>query len=959
MRYPHLNILTTSTLISLALSIGGVALSFLKTPFWWFGAALIAAGAAIGWQTWRERSVEAMESLRTARKIGPFQVSPASFLLEASYLGLIIAVSTYMMGSVALGDRPVSNDHTVHFVNAWRMHVKLLPHGQLLGWSHDWFAGYPLGYLYPIGTELWVNAVWLLGLGALSLSQAYALAFWLFFTLFGYAVYRFGRTVAGPHVGVIAALLALTDSGDFRFGGWFYTVFYGVWPQSLSLAFALLALCRVPALAQRRDLKDISGFGCWMGLALITHPTPLLFIPVIWFATAVAAVLAREIRVAAALLRVVAASVLACAVAAVWLVPFLATRKEIYPMGAWWSTSYEIGKDLLELRLLPGSLGFVLAFGLLSLGVVLRGRSFGLLFTALVAIAIPGLFNASLIDALHLPFISTVFYRVQYERMVTMMKPFWLVLAGYLIVSVLRSLKPIITKSSETAAPTANAAPWNAILRTGALALLLGFLVLPVTLSAARVFFTQYIDRTVLVESARPMRDQRRQLLYWLKKNLPQGGFYRVGVLSGDDHSLLDLATELDRPFYKRGFTPCANFIYKMKSEELPILIAVNLRYAITKNDLNTEHFELLKSFGEIKVFRFKQWDRAPYKIIAGSGRVKFERFSSEEMAFTAAPGAYGKLRLNVSYFSRWKAYRDGQRIPIGKVSLQEEPETTGFMTVPLAPGRYRVVFERAFVDRLALPLSIVGLILAGLLALADRRSCRLGWLTRTAAFATGWAERFSEPAWSGARARSLAALVLVALGAVIALSLWQPPMMGLQAAGMPAIKRVRFDFLESLYRAHANVEYPDTNRDCQRQKDRFMCPDKEGNISVENYVASEPIDIKGYKMYRCIRARPLENGTLSVIYPRVPAGHALVGYYAIAHSGRLLNMWLPTEFSISVGGNVAFSGTTEEDSHIYWFNIPVRARDAKPYRVPVSFSTKAPDVRQRHLCFYAQMVDF
>jgi hypothetical protein len=396
-----------------------------------------------------------------------------------------------------------------------------------------------------------------------------------------------------------------------------------------------------------------------------------------------------------------------------------------------------------------------------------------------------------------------------------------------------------------------------------------------------------------------------------------------------------------------------------MKSEERPILIAVNLRYAITKNDLNTDDFELLKSFGDIKVYRFKHWDPAPYKIISGSGRVKFERFSSEEMAFTAASGSYGKLRLNVSYFSRWKAYRDGQRLPIGKVSLKEEPETTGFMTVPLAPGHYRFVFERAFVDTLALPLSIVGLILAALLALADRRSYRLGWLVRIAASATAWAERFSEPALSRLRVGSLAALVLVILCAVIALSLWQPPMMGVQADGIPTIKQVRFDFLESLYRAHANVEYPDVNRDCQRQKDRFLCPDKEGNISIENYVASEPIDIKGYKMYRCIRARPMENGTLSVIYPRVPAGHALIGYYAIAHSGRLLNMWLPTEFSISVAGNVAYTGTTGEDSHIYWFNIPVRARDAKPYRVPVSFSTKAVDVRQRHFCFYAQMVDF
>ena len=40
------------------------------------------------------------------------------------------------------------------------------------------------------------------GLGFLQFDQAYGLAFWLFHVLTGYAGYRLGRALGGPHVGV-------------------------------------------------------------------------------------------------------------------------------------------------------------------------------------------------------------------------------------------------------------------------------------------------------------------------------------------------------------------------------------------------------------------------------------------------------------------------------------------------------------------------------------------------------------------------------------------------------------------------------------------------------------------------------------------------------------------------------------------------------------------------------------
>ncbi len=110
--------------------------------------------------------------------------------------------------------------------------------------------------------------------------------------------------------------------------------------------------------------------------------------------------------------------------------------------------------------------------------------------------------------------------------------------------------------------------------------------------------------------------------------------------------------------------------------------------------------------------------------------------------------------------------------------------------------------------------------------------------------------------------------------------------------------------------------------------------------------------------MVRCIRARPVKYALLSVIYPRVPRGDALVGYYGIEYEGRLLRLQRPVSFSIMVDGHNRYQAETERDTEMYWFNIPI-GRSRSKRRADIAFSVEARNVRKRHLCFYAQMVDF
>jgi hypothetical protein len=333
------------------------------------------------------------------------------------------------------------------------------------------------------------------------------------------------------------------------------------------------------------------------------------------------------------------------------------------------------------------------------------------------------------------------------------------------------------------------------------------------------------------------------------------------------------------------------------------------------------------------------------------------ERFSEEEIVLKAAPGSSGRLRLNVSHFSRWSAYRDGVRVPIGIVHLEAEPETTGFMTVPLRPGRYRFAFERSALDEIGLPLSLLGLLLACALALSDRRS-GLELVRRPIVAMTARAERWSLTGPGRAKPALVALGVLVLVGAGVAVSEWTPPLEleGLQA---PPVKRVRFDFLEGIRRARAGVEYEDGTHNCPRFGDMFICPDKEGELDIDKYVAAYPVTIKEYTMRRCIRARPVKDAVLGVTFPRVRVGDALVGYFGVEHAGRLLLKRRPVSFSVLINGTRVYAEDTQKDTVMHWFDIPVRDRAHGRRRVDVAFTVSAANVSKRYFCFYAQMVDF
>lgn len=930
--------------------LGGVAISR-STPGWWLGGALECVALVLLAEASRAPRRVLARYLDVPRVLGPIRVHPRTLLLDGFYLALLVGVACVMMGEILGGERPVSHDHTVHYFKAWQMHEYFLPQGRLQGWSHRWFAGDPVNYLYPIGADLWVNLVHALSVGAPTFSQSYARAFALFHVFTGYAGYRFGRMVAGPHVGFVTGLLMLTDLSEFRLGGWAYTINYGVWPQALSLDFALLAFCALPGIVGTRRLAPLGIFALHMGLAILSHPMELVFLVAVLAIVVLAVCFARDAEGAPGVFRLLATCALSLVVAAVWLVPFWSVRNESSVMGIWWDTTYEMGKGLLDLHAFPGTLGWVLACGVLSLVVVLRSRRFALLFTAFGALLVPLVFGSTFIDELHLASLSGAIGKVQFIRMATMVKPFWFALAAFFLVGVFTQARALVAAHGGPVADT-DRSP----LGRAALALVIGWLTLPILAPAAQAFWSRHVAKALVTESDRPLKADRREMVAWVKEHLPKDGFYRLGIMTGHFHDLFDLGVEINKPIFKRGFTPATNFIYRMRDEERAIFEAVNLRYALSKRALPREDWALLQRFGGYGVYEFKHFDPQPFKVIEGAGNVKVERFRDEEIALRVGPGAHGVLRLNVSFFSRWHAYRDGQPVPIGMSYLPESPLDTGFMTVPLVPGRYRFVFERTLSDRAALPITLAGLLVACGLVLADRRRAGLGWLAWPIDVVADRLHALAGERWLAMRVAVFGAVVVIAAGVFTVLAEWRPPI-ALEELSRTAIARVRYDFLENLSRARAVIDYRDGPQRCSRQGDRLVCRDPEGNLDNERYIASSPATITEYTMVRCIRARPEEGALLTMTYRNIPRGDAIVGYYGIERAGRLLRRKRPVNFSVRVNGTELYDRATEADNKMHWFEVPL-AQVAAP-ALDVAFGVSAGNVSKRYFCFHAQVVDY
>jgi len=943
-----------SYIVAGAVSVAvGVVLLYATTPFWWIGGGMVAAGVALGLRASREGEGEVFGRLREPREVWGYEFTVAELVAEVVCLGILAGVTVAMLQEVAPGDRPVSHDHTVHFFKAWQLENHFLAEGRLHGWSHQWFGGYPAHYLYPIGADLLVVGIHALTLGLADFGQAYAWAICLFWFLGGYACYRFGAVLMARWAGVFAAFLFMTDTAAYRSGGWNFAVEWGVWPMSLSVVLAVWAMARVPRLMEGDEWRDVAAFGCLMAASLVSHPFMLIHFAFALTVAVLAFWLAdTEVHWLVGSGRLALGGATGTLLAMVWVLPFLASSAYMDTnFGGRWTNVYDLGQGLYNLDLLPGTWGVATAFAVAGLAALLWSRQFGHLLVGLLGVVFLVTGSTDFLAAFNFLDVFPMFQTVHFKRFVALLKPYWMIAAAYGVFCIVRwSAERSIRVWSEG---SVSAAPTGSVVQRGARlwvqVFLAGFVATPLLVPFAEKFVRKHLVRKVQTASERPDRRARERLGRWFEERHSDGEpFFRVAI---DDsrhvHRLVDLGTRIPHPIYKVGYTPATSFEFRPEVGRPDFYEAFNVRYLVTRRAPSGRNFSLVERFGSLAVYEYDDWRREPFEVVEGEGPVELKEFGSEEIVLEAGEGAEGQLRLNVSNFSRWHAYREGREIPIAETRIAGNP-ATGMMTVELAPGTYRFVFESGWAEWGGWLLFVLGAILAVGFAVIDLEFDRSRAVRERLERVVGRVRR-----WCRNRAPRLdaAGLVLVAGGfGLFVWMAWHSPELRLEGSSLAEDTRaVRYDFGHRLREAAVEVgENP--GRVCRELFGYFLCgtaPWTTVHQRMEDFGTDLP-------MARCIWAHPRRN-PLRIYFPDVPAGDAVVGYYGVPESGNA-SAAKPVDFQVGVGGVYEYRGRATVGSKLYTFRTPIE-EDAGG-TVDVAFRVSAENAGKRHFCFNAQVVD-
>ncbi|MBC8008124.1 MAG: hypothetical protein H7X76_08780 [Prolixibacteraceae bacterium] len=723
-----------------ALSVmGAVALVFAGKMGIGPAIGLLAGGCFILIRLWGKPIVRVLSAIGDSPKLSEFIC-----------VGTLVLVTLLMLGPVARGDPPFSVDHPVHYFQAWQFKERFWADGWFF-WSNLWYAGYPVSYSYPVGAYLWISLVDWLTLDKLAFSNVYAVGFWLFYLFHGYSVYFLGKAAFNRKIGLIAALFYLMDRGAIFSGGWFWLVAVGTWPIALSVAFSTMATVYLARVLERGRRTDVGACAAFLGLALLTHPLQLMHIPVL-FATAF--VIACFVLPSALLRRTVPWAVLAgglgLLIGAGWYLPFIETSEFTRAYGHAGISIIEVGANLYKASLMPSSAGFlpevdtipsgaaefipssldgvaiyVSVLSVLSVPILLASRKLLPILFCVLTMLILIATSSSTHYALHLAEWWPRYQHVEFPRFMMLIKPCICIAAAAGLLGLWRGLK------------THGMGGWNfSSVPAGKgyfATVVLGTLIATLAWPSAVVVLNRNVFQPVALRSRIETVSEQEKLAKWIRDIKSRDErFFRLAARSThqDGHELFSLGVDLPVPIYHLGFTPACSYLYSMSvdseaffppaADSNEIFRALNVRYLVSTSRIERADLMPVNAFGSLLVYEFTDWNPDPFVVLEGQSKIDMQRFEPQEIVFAALPGANGRLRLNISFFPRWSATKDGKEIPIGTTSVGND---TAFMTVPLSPGLYRFTFGRGWSEWLALLSLVLGAFASAFLMLGWSKS--------------------------------------------------------------------------------------------------------------------------------------------------------------------------------------------------------------------------------------------
>ena len=901
-------------------------------PWWWLGLGLMCAAFGWVWAGAQNLVPIVADALRQPRNVGRFEVVPGKLLAELACFAAVFALATMMLPEAAMGERPATHDHSVHYYKAWQYWTDFLSEGRINGWSHRWFAGYPVPYHYPVGGDLWVLAVRVASLGMLSLSQAFGVAVWLFWVISGYAVFRLGASAFDSRIaGLLAGALYLMDDGAFRASGWEFAINWGVWPQSFAVALGVLSVAQLPGLLRSNNLWRWSAFAFLLGCSLVMHPLMVVHFaavgPLALIAWAVADRDGRSYLGGA--FKIVTGYAAGILLSGFWLFVYIAYKDySESAMGILWKDLYEVGSGFHDMTAIDAVLGLVLAFGLVGvISAMLAGRHFGRLLVGMLALVFVITGTHDFVAAFHLYEAMDGMEYMHFQRFQTMAKPYFFVAAGYGIVTVIRGARQQLSNDGEQR-PTRQ---WQTALQ----GLLIGLLVGPVVAPLLHHTYRTDIDRDLTYASEREDRADRAALVDWFRQEIAKDDrFYRVGLRVGrDEHGYHDLGAEIDRPTYKLGFTPASTYRHKVAHDGPNALDLMNVRYVIVRGKWSEKGFDEVADFGNLRVYEAKNWRESPVTV-NGTGAVELVSMTPDEVVFRAGPGATGTFIAHIAYYPNWRATRDGTSVKVSPSQLPGLGDNE-FITVPLQEGTYRFRFVVGSVEWGSRAATLLALLLILGIPIFGRRivaHARVGGATTKAVAFVGRHE--------GAIATICVTFPLLAgLGGLLGLAAWRPPVPDLSSK----IRKVHFDTVDEMRSAEvALIDAEGESAPCDQWMDRAQCGEGRNEQSIHTTVER----FAGSFARRCIRADPPASGKLAIGWD-IPPGEELVGFYAFA--GRRDQ---PVTLEVLLDGKTVETLAARKRGMLNRFSIPLSNASR------VDFHVAGKRVLGRKFCFNAQVAD-
>ncbi|HHC09299.1 MAG TPA: hypothetical protein ENK55_11370 [Actinobacteria bacterium] len=277
------------------------------------------------------------------------------FLVMSGAFGGFVTGSLWRFPDLFVANTPTGGDMGAHVLLPKILAEELLPAGRILGWSNDWYAGFPVLYFYfPLPA---------LTIVALDLLLPYGVAFKLV-TVAGLvalpsAVYFLVRSLGFPR---LVAAMAATTGGMYVFmesfsifGGNIKSTLAGEYSFSWSFALSLVYLGFVARHVRRRRPAPIAP-GVALALTALSH-----------IVTTMVAVVASLPYLArrGGLRTVVGSWALGFALAGFWAVPLLARLSYTTDMG--WNPVRNVVGDASPGSPLPGEFLPVLVLGVVGL----------------------------------------------------------------------------------------------------------------------------------------------------------------------------------------------------------------------------------------------------------------------------------------------------------------------------------------------------------------------------------------------------------------------------------------------------------------------------------------------------------------------------------------------------------------------------------------------------------------